>query len=318
MNRTVSTPRDFRAIFGLACGALIIAAAPPLVQASQLPEDTIAFYRTFIGTVIFASIAVVAALRQSSMHMRAASEVRRWPRAALWLIVAGVILAIDFSVWHRSVHRVGSGIATILGNTQIFYSTLAAIVLLRERPAPAFYGAAIFGFCGVVLLAQPEPAVMHTAHWPGIAYGVLTGIVYAIFIFINRYVGTVSELPSLYRIFIPTTAAAATLFVICWSSDGLLVPSGRELLLVVLLGIGPHAGGWFLITTFLPRVPLSVSGLILLIQPVLATLFGWTFFGDLLGRLQLAGVVLTIGAIYVGTVARRQGAATKRALRKAS
>ena len=40
----------------------------------------------------------------------------------------------------------------------------------------------------------------------------------------------------------------------------------------------------------------------LLLQPLLATVWGWLLFGERLAPLQLVGALLTLGAIYAGTL----------------
>ncbi|MCK4373360.1 MAG: EamA family transporter, partial [candidate division Zixibacteria bacterium] len=60
------------------------------------------------------------------------------------------------------------------------------------------------------------------------------------------------------------------------------------------------------ITTSLPHLNASRSGLVLLLQPLLATVWGWLFFAEHLTPLQLVGGTITLSAIYLGS-ARRTG-----------
>ena len=49
-----------------------------------------------------------------------------WPGWRVWrvAVLAGLFFAIDLFVWHRSIVIIGAGVATILANTQIFWTTL--------------------------------------------------------------------------------------------------------------------------------------------------------------------------------------------------
>jgi drug/metabolite transporter (DMT)-like permease len=60
--------------------------------------------------------------------------------------------------------------------------------------------------------------------------------------------------------------------------------------------------GWWAIANSLPRLVASRSSLSLLLQPLLATVWGVLFFGEYLTVIQIAGGVVTLGTIYVGSV----------------
>ncbi|MEW5995163.1 MAG: EamA family transporter, partial [Candidatus Zixiibacteriota bacterium] len=59
---------------------------------------------------------------------------------------------------------------------------------------------------------------------------------------------------------------------------------------------------WWAIASSLPKINASRSGLALLLQPVLATVWGVLFFGEYLTPIQIAGALITLAAIYVGSV----------------
>jgi drug/metabolite transporter (DMT)-like permease len=62
--------------------------------------------------------------------------------------------------------------------------------------------------------------------------------------------------------------------------------------------------GWWAIANSLPRLVASRSSLSLLLQPLLATVWGVLFFGEYMTVIQIAGGIVTLGAIYVGSVRR--------------
>ena len=72
----------------------------------------------------------------------------------------------------------------------------------------------------------------------------------------------------------------------------------------VLLGVAfvVQALGWYAISSSLPKLKASQSGMILLLQPTLATVWGAIFFAEQLQLLQIVGAALTIAAIYFGSV----------------
>jgi len=58
--------------------------------------------------------------------------------------------------------------------------------------------------------------------------------------------------------------------------------------------------GWILISTALPRVQVSVAGLIILLQPSLAFIWDILFFARPTGALEVMGAGLALTAIYLG------------------
>src|SRR3546814_5748795 len=55
------------------------------------------------------------------------------PRTWGWIIVTGVFFAADLWLWHRSILLVGPGLATLLGNAQVFFMALAGVLLSSEE-----------------------------------------------------------------------------------------------------------------------------------------------------------------------------------------
>ena len=62
--------------------------------------------------------------------------------------------------------------------------------------------------------------------------------------------------------------------------------------------------GWLLITSSLPRLPASLSSLLLLLQPAAAILLAAVVLGERPSPLQLAGAVLVCAGILVATRTR--------------
>ena len=52
--------------------------------------------------------------------------------------LSGAVFSIDLFCWHLSIDYVGPGLATILGNCQVFILALAGRLLYKERLGLAF------------------------------------------------------------------------------------------------------------------------------------------------------------------------------------
>jgi DME family drug/metabolite transporter len=72
----------------------------------------------------------------------------------------------------------------------------------------------------------------------------------------------------------------------------------------VYLGVVPTAAAYILYVLGLRTTPVTVSGVVTLVEPLTATLLGVLFFGDRLGAAGALGAVLLFAAV-AGLTLRR-------------
>jgi drug/metabolite transporter (DMT)-like permease len=108
------------------------------------------------------------------------------------------------------------------------------------------------------------------------------------------------------------SAASAALLAIGMALHGesFVIPDRRSLLSLLVLGIFSQGVGWILISNALPRLRVSLSGLILLLQPALAFVWDVTFFGRPTNAANWIGVTIVLVAIYMGSTRERTGGRT--------
>lgn len=293
------------ALIALILGAVCISFAPifvKLIDPDRLGPTAIAFWRTLIGSATLFILATVM-----GRPMLLPGPIFRFT------VLAGCIFFVDLFVWHRSIIYTGAGMATILGNTQVFATAVLSFLLFKEKLSGRFFVAATTGFAGVVLLVGVGSELHFTTTYiKGIIYGLLTGIAYANYLVTVRLAGSRHASPE------PITFMAWTsLFsALCLLPASLITEPDRfwpgwhiDLGWVVALAVVAQAGGWILISRTLPKLPGATGGLVLLLQPVLAMIWGIYLLGEELLPLQLVGAAVTLGAIYLGT--RRRTRLTK-------
>ena len=198
--------------------------------------------------------------------------------------------------------------ATILGNTQVFVTAILSFFIFKEKLTLRYFAAAITGMIGVVLLiGVGSDIVIAGRYLHGVIYGLATGLFYANFIVTIKAVG-----PQAQRQFLPFMAwlsvfsAIAFLVVIQVEGGQVMPPDLRSWLLLLALAIVAQSVGWWLISQSLPRVDGARAGLLLLTQPVLATVWGMLFFAEWMTILQIIGAIVTLTAIYFGSVRAKQ------------
>src|SRR3989304_7864998 len=110
------------------------------------------------------------------------------PAPMRWMAVgSGLFLALDLTVWHRSIELIGAGLATVLANTQIVFVGLIAWAVPRARPPALAFGMIPIVFGGVVLMSGLGRADAYGDDaLAGAALGVLTGMAYTGFLLVFR------------------------------------------------------------------------------------------------------------------------------------
>lgn len=296
-----------RPLATLVVGAACISFAPILVKVLMrggIGPTAIGFWRCALGTVVLAALA------------RGRGASLRLPRRAAWFAAAaGLAFFADLAVWHRAIRDAGAGLATILGNMQVFLTALLSWWLFRERIGARFAAAAVAAISGVVLLVGVGSGVeLSGAYLRGVGLGLLTALLYATFLLAMRASGSASGGGSTLAVMTWMSAfATVPLGLLTVVEDGPAVPVGWAAWSAVWgLAILAQSFGWWSISRALPRVPGATAGLLLLLQPVLATVWGAVLFDETLTVLQGVGAAVTLAAIYAGS---RRPATTVRTMK---
>jgi len=289
------------AVLQLWFGALLLSFAPVFVKAlPALGPTAIGFYRCALAALL-----LVPALPFGRKALVSPGLGKKFLRLSL---AAGFLFAADLWVWHRSVLLAGAGIGTILGNTQVFYLVAIGIFFHGEQPSRRFLVAVGLAAVGTYLLVDlTGHPYQPGGYWLGVGYGVLTGMVYA------SYVAVLKALEDLlyprplgFRLF-AVSASTALFLALCLGVEGHLpIPTPKEWGALFLLASVVQIAGWFCIQRNLPKLSVSQVGLLLLTQPVGATVWGVLLFGEVLKPLQIFGGTMTLFAVYLGNTRPRK------------
>ncbi|HEY6985933.1 MAG TPA: DMT family transporter, partial [Rhodanobacteraceae bacterium] len=129
------------ALIEMIAGAAAISTTSLFVKVAHVGPTVSAFYRMAFGGCMLL-IGLIA--------------LGQWRRVALsdlgWLLIPGTAFAADLMLWHRSILYVGPGLATLLGNFQVFLMALAGFLIYRERLGWHFLFGVALAFVGLYLL----------------------------------------------------------------------------------------------------------------------------------------------------------------------
>ncbi|MGW6494590.1 DMT family transporter [Nonomuraea angiospora] len=282
-------------------GALIISTSAPLVRLSGVSPATSALFRC--------AYAVPPMIVLAWLERRRLGPLPRKGMVLAWL--AGVVFALDLLFWHHAIDYVGAGLATVLGNLQVFLVAFAAWALFGERPSSRLMVATPVVFAGVVLISGVfDSAAYGRDPVMGVLAGIATSISYAAFLLLMK-AGPARSVGPLAHATVVATVVIALLSPLFGGAD--LMPSWPAHGWLLLLALGPQVLGWSLITFSLPRQPAALTALLLLVQPMTTVALSAVALGERPSALQLAGcAVIVLGVLYGSRTRSPQPPETRR------
>lgn len=285
---------SLRAIGYIIFGAAMVSFTSVLVELSNVGPTVSAFYRMFFGGLILLAIAVI-------------KKDRLWFGLKNLAIpfVCAFLFSMDLFFWHRSINFVGPGLATILGNMQVFFVALLAVIFLKEKLGWRLLVAIPVAVVGLFMIVRTGWGQEGGRVQMGVLYGLLTALSYALYILVLRksqssgYKLRFSLIPNMMWISL-MSAVILGITVVVEPEAHFAIPDLQTWAALIGLGVMGQVLGWVFISKGLPSVNASVAGLALLLQPALA--FGWDilFFARPTTVLEYVGAAIVLAAIYLG------------------
>jgi len=273
-------------------GAALISFSPVFVVLSGVSASASAFYRMLLS---LPALILLLVYTKGTLWLGA----RQWGIALL----CSVFYTLDLTFWHKSILLIGPGYATILGNFQVFVLAAYSVLILHTKVTLRLILAIPVSIFGLYLICGLP--------WENSAEGFQTGVIFALstafwyggYILLLRTLQTSFELEgkiaNLCMISILTTIITG--LVVVASGDSFVVPGIDSWIYLLAYAIICQVIAWILISAGLPyTVPIKV-GLILLLQPAGAFIWDILIFRLPFTSVTLLGVVLTLGAIYLGS-----------------
>ena len=148
----------------------------------------------------------------------------------------------------------------------------------------------------------------------GILLAFLTGLAYSAYVLCLRMAEV--HLPR-YRIKGPASLAGASLSAAFFLAVSTTISgeswqvSWQDLAILFLLAMIAQVAGWSLISRSLPVLPLSLSGLLLLLQPVMTSIWARLLFDETWELTQVAGAGLCLTCLYLAQQAPKNKPTTQ-------
>jgi len=254
------------------------------------------FYRMFFGALLLLGALLIKKERlfHGSHHLKT-------------VFICGLLFALDITLWHRSVHFIGPGLATLMANFQVFFLALFGMIILKEKSSSKLFVSIPTAILGLYLIVSPNWNDLGGGYRAGVVLALIAAISYAGYILVLRNFQskfTVSALSTIGLV------ALITSFILALEAlainESFVIPDPQSWFALVGYGLFSQVLGWVLISKGLPKIEASRAGLILLLQPTFAFVWDILFFSRATTGLELLGAMMALFAIYQGVTAKKE------------
>ncbi len=271
-------------------GAALISTTSIFVRWAHVAPTVSAFYRMAFGGVMLTGLLALQ---------------RQWRgvgwRDAAWVLFPAFAMAVDLIMWHRSILMIGPGLATLIGNFQVFLMALAGVVFYRERLGWRFalgVGLAVFGLW---LIVGQSWQGLGADYRHGVLLGFLTGIAYAAYMLSLRQAQLLRPALTPQRALCLMSLACGAMLGLAVAVEGesFSIPDAQSWSALLALALVGQVIGWVLIARAMPLLPASTVGLLLLLQPGLSFVLDVLLFARPTAARDWIGLVLSLLGIFV-------------------
>jgi drug/metabolite transporter (DMT)-like permease len=268
-------------------GIVAISFSAIFVRLADVSPTTAALFRTAYA------IPFLIAIHLAARHPR-----RR--RDRILAFAAGMLLAIDLTLWHIAIEYIGAGLATVVANVQVIWVGVVAWMVYRERPTGTAFAVVPLVLVGIALIGGlGRDDAFGDRPLLGAVLATGASVTYSGFLLMfrasNRSLG-----PTAAPLLEATAGASLAMLVIAPFDSGFSVavtwPAHGWLL---ALAVVAQVFGWLLIAGALPRLPALETSVMLLIQPALTIVWARIIFTEDLSTVQWAGVAVVMAGVAI-------------------
>lgn len=229
---------------------------------------------------------------------------RPMPRGtSIWILIGTIGLGATtlgfFGMFHAA-EFVSPGIATVVASTQPLLAALLAYSFLGETLEARGKIGLLLGFLGIALIASPGFALGEGEGYQiGLVYVVLAALGITVSnVLIKRLDGRVDPLMAMgWQMIIGSVPLGMLALLTERPSD--IVWSGRFVFSLVSLSFAGTALVYWLWTVILQKVELNRANAFSFLVPIFGLSMGMIFFGEVLGWLEISGIILSLIGIYL-------------------
>lgn len=223
----------------------------------------------------------------------------RRPRIIPLAVAIGCLEGVEIVLYHAAVEIAGVGLSTLLVNLQLVFVALGAHCFFGEAIGRRFWVGAAMVCAGLLSLGFEGRHVPGTLG--GAALAVIAACFYAAYILGLHRVRRMNAGVSAYDILISVTPGILAVTAVAAIVQGSWIPPAglRANLWLAVLAIGTPVTGWWLITSAVDTLRAVTISAVLLLQPVLAIVWGILLFGEGAQPSRVSGLLIVVTGIAV-------------------
>jgi len=265
------------------------------VRLSTAHPMMIAFYRMGLSALFLAPLALNRSGRKELQEMNS--------RDIIAAIIAGLFLAVHFTVWNMSLEYTSVASSTVLVTMQPLFVVTLGYIFFKEKISTKSMAGAALALAGSILVGAADFQIGGKA-----LLGDILAFSGAFFIAVYFLIGRQLRVKlSLFPyVFFVYGSAAAFLFIANLLAKIPFYPyPPLDWLWFLALTIIPTIGGHTVYNWALRYVKTIVVSVSILGEPVGATILAFLIFREIPGGLQLLGDLIIITGLYIFLTASR-------------
>jgi drug/metabolite transporter (DMT)-like permease len=281
----IDRPAPLRVGLVLAAAVMAISSAAPLVRIVEAQAASVAFAR----------VAISAALLGLLLLLTPRQPLGRYKTSAL----AGVLLALHFFTWFESLRFTSVAVSTLLVTLSPLWVAIVSVLLPRERtPGPRAWLGIVVALGGAALLVLAD-ADAGAFSFRGAGLATIGGMLAAAYFLVSRTARQSTGLLPYAFVANATAAVVLTPFMLADRTEWSALPAGAWWALLALAAL-PQLVGHNGLSWALRWIPATTVSLIVLLEPLGASMLAALFLGEIPGTTDLvAGAIILLGLALV-------------------
>ena len=253
---------------------------------SELPSEAVALYRGVLGALFILLYRTAKGEKPDTAAIR---------RNLIMLLVSGILLGFNWIFLFAAYVKTTVAVASLCNYMAPILVIAFTPLVLKEKLDPRKLPCIAAALLGIILVSNIFGGGIGAP--AGIAYGLAGALCFAAIVFCNR---KMKDIPAMDRALMQLAVSAVTILpYVLLKNGGLPLPSGRALLIVLMLGFLQTGFAYCLYFRGMTTLPVQTVAILGYLEPVVSVLCSFFFLHEPLRPLGWAGAVLILAAAAV-------------------
>lgn len=280
----------------LLLGTTALAFAPIFVRLCETTPSSIAFWRMALSTPLLAFAWILFPKPKPKTQLAREAATKIGIQDYLGLMLAGIFFTLDIVVWNLSLSYTSVAHATLFVNFASLFVALISWLIFRKPLGRGLILGMLIAIMGSTLLIWPHMKDTTDSSLLGDGLSLLAALFYALYFLFVQIARQKFSTLCIMTLTGMVTSFATLIFVWCLG-ETLLVQETASWLALIGLAIIVQILGQGFVAQALADLPVTLSSVVLLLQPVLSGLIAWKLFDESLVAIQMMGMIIVITGV---------------------